>query len=54
MKSAFPAVIVLLLAVLAACSNLPGADGRYATHDRGASNRGMARTGLPPTPYTPN
>jgi len=54
MKSAFVAAIALLLATLAACSNLPGADGRYATHDRGAANRGMARTGLPPAPYLPN
>jgi hypothetical protein len=34
--------VVLLLAAfhLAACKDAPGADGRYATHDRGALNRG--------------
>ena len=34
---------LLLLAaalVLAACKDVPGADGRYATHDRGYNNRG--------------
>ncbi len=36
------ALILLLLAVLglAACKSLPGGDGEYATHDRGALNRG--------------
>ncbi|WIM12654.1 hypothetical protein [Enhydrobacter sp.] len=32
------AVIAILL--VASCKNLPGADGRYATHDRGQNNRG--------------
>jgi hypothetical protein len=34
---------LLLLAAalgLAACKDVPGADGRYATHDRGYNNRG--------------
>lgn len=34
---------LLLLAAalgLAACKDFPGADGRYATHDRGYLNRG--------------
>jgi hypothetical protein len=34
---------LLLLAAalgLAACKDAPGADGRYATHDRGYNNRG--------------
>ena len=36
------ALVVLLFATLhlAACKNAPGADGRYATHDRGSLNRG--------------
>lgn len=36
------ALLVLLLAALglAACKNAPGANGEYATHDRGALNRG--------------
>jgi hypothetical protein len=36
------ALLILLLATLgvAACKTLPGADGEYATHDRGALNRG--------------
>ena len=38
---------------LAACGDFPGADGRYATHDRGASNRGEGGRGLPITPYQP-
>jgi hypothetical protein len=34
-------LIVLLAALdLVACKSLPGADGEYATHDRGALNRG--------------
>ncbi|HTR82987.1 MAG TPA: hypothetical protein VMI56_00815 [Reyranella sp.] len=34
------ALLLTLLALLAvsACGNAPGADGRYATHDRGANN----------------
>ena len=47
-----------LLAVLAAlalpgCKDFPGADGRYATRDGGAGNRGDALRGLPVTPYDP-
>jgi hypothetical protein len=36
------ALVLLLLAGLglAGCKDAPGADGRYATHDRGALNRG--------------
>jgi hypothetical protein len=36
------ALLILLLAAfgLAGCKSLPGADGEYATHDRGALNRG--------------
>ncbi len=36
------ALLLLLLAALSlvACKDAPGADGRYATHDRGALNRG--------------
>jgi hypothetical protein len=36
------ALLLLLLAALglAGCKDAPGADGRYATHDRGALNRG--------------
>jgi hypothetical protein len=35
-------VAALLAAVLglAGCKDAPGADGRYATHDRGQNNRG--------------
>jgi hypothetical protein len=53
MKSAFLLLSAVLIGMAAACSNFPGADGRYATHDRGGANRGMARTGLPPVPYVP-
>jgi PBP1b-binding outer membrane lipoprotein LpoB len=36
------AVLLVLLAIviLAGCKDLPGSDGRYATHDRGQNNRG--------------
>ena len=34
------------------CKQVPGWDGRYATHDRGANNR-EDRRGLPVTPYVP-
>ena len=36
------ALLLLLLPAfgLAGCKDAPGADGRYATHDRGALNRG--------------
>ena len=27
-----------MVGVLAGCANMPGADGRYATNDRGRSN----------------
>jgi hypothetical protein len=53
MKSVLLLTSALLSGMVTACSNFPGADGRYATHDRGAANRGMARTGLPPVPYVP-
>jgi len=47
-------VVALLFATLAGgCGDFPGADGRYATHDRGALNRGNASSGLPVTPYNP-
>jgi hypothetical protein len=38
--------------VLVGCADMPGKDGRYATHDRGALNR-ESRSGLPTTPYVP-
>jgi hypothetical protein len=44
---------LLLLSSVAACKDFPGADGRYATHDRGDLNRGPANRGLPVTPYNP-
>lgn len=36
------ATLVLMIAVLglSGCKSLPGADGQYATHDRGALNAG--------------
>jgi hypothetical protein len=36
------AKLVLMIAALGAsgCKSLPGADGQYATHDRGALNAG--------------
>jgi hypothetical protein len=34
------------------CKQIPGWDGRYATHDHGANNR-EDRQGLPVTPYVP-
>ncbi len=41
MKS-FVAMLVLVAVALGlgGCKDFPGADGRYATHDRGALNRG--------------
>ena len=47
------AVLLMMLAVatLAGCKDMPGADGRYATH---GGNRGGAYTGLPVTPYVPH
>lgn len=34
--------LLLLIAILglASCKSLPGANGEYATHDRGQNNRG--------------
>jgi hypothetical protein len=43
-------VVLLAGVLLAACGDLPGKDGRYATH---GGNRGEANVGLPPTPYVP-
>ncbi|SJZ38045.1 hypothetical protein SAMN02745126_00760 [Enhydrobacter aerosaccus] len=51
-------VMGILLAVLLvggcaqcdSCKDIPGWDGRYATHDRGALNR-ENHGGLPVTPY---
>jgi hypothetical protein len=37
---AIAALLLLVLACLAGCKDMPGADGRYATHDRGQNNRG--------------
>jgi len=34
------------------CNQIPGWDGRYATHDRGSNNY-EGRSGLPSTPYVP-
>lgn len=33
-------LVVVALLGLAACKSLPGANGEYATHDRGQNNRG--------------
>lgn len=33
-------VLLALALCVAACKSLPGGDGEYATHDRGALNRG--------------
>ena len=33
-------VLVATALGLVACKDMPGADGRYATHDRGQNNRG--------------
>lgn len=44
---------LLLVAIVGGCKDFPGADGRYATHDRGGNNRGAAIQGLPVTPYNP-
>jgi hypothetical protein len=41
MKAAVAALVLLIVAAgLAGCKSLPGADGEYATHDRGYLNRG--------------
>jgi hypothetical protein len=45
-------IIVTGCAWCESCKNIPGWDGRYATHDRGSLNR-EGRSGLPPTPYGP-
>ena len=45
------ALALLLGALVGGCKDMPGADGRYATHDHGALNRGNASPGLPVTPY---
>lgn len=50
--SAVMATLLAIAAGCASCANAPGADGRYATHDRGAGNREGGR-GLPATPYVP-
>lgn len=42
--------IAVIAALCASCTSFPGADGRYATHDRGSLNR-ENRSGLPVTPY---
>ncbi len=54
------AFMLIMLAVSVAgcaqcesCRNIPGWDGRYATHDRGSNNR-EDRSGLPSTPYVPH
>lgn len=58
MKLTSVAFTLCAIASLAGCSNcesckqIPGWDGRYATHDRGANNR-EDRRGLPVTPYVP-
>ncbi|SKA30769.1 hypothetical protein SAMN02745126_05020 [Enhydrobacter aerosaccus] len=31
--------VLICLSMIAACKDLPGADGRYATHDHGNDNR---------------
>lgn len=33
------ALVVLAASGLASCKDVPGADGRYATHDQGRNNR---------------
>ena len=49
---ALVASIVFATCSLAACKDLPGADGRYAHMYPGRSGEGG--TGLPATPYDPN
>jgi hypothetical protein len=53
MKKSTVFVALLLAALVGGCKDFPGADGRYATHDRGGNNRGGAMRGLPVTPYNP-
>ena len=52
MKLTSIALTLFAITGLMACANVPGSDGRYATHDRGAGNR-EDRRGLPATPYVP-
>lgn len=41
MKPIVTALALLVIGLgLVACKDAPGADGRYATHDRGQNNRG--------------
>ena len=54
MKRVAVLIALLLVVIVGGCKDFPGADGRYATHDRGASNRGGAMQGLPVTPYNPH
>ena len=54
MKRSIIVVAFLLAAIVGGCKDFPGADGRYATHDRGGNNRGGALQGLPSTPYNPH
>ena len=44
--------ILIAACCLAACKDMPGADGRYAHMYPGRSGEGG--TGLPVTPYDPN
>jgi hypothetical protein len=58
MKHIALALTLFAIAILMGCANcesckqIPGWDGRYATHDHGANNR-EDRRGLPVTPYVP-
>lgn len=52
MRLTLAAIALLAALITAGCANMPGADGRYATHDRGANNR-EGGNGLPVTPYIP-
>ena len=41
MKPILTALVLLVIGMgVAGCKDFPGADGRYATHDRGQNNRG--------------
>jgi hypothetical protein len=41
MKPIAAALVLIVVALgLSGCKDAPGADGRYATHDRGYLNRG--------------
>jgi hypothetical protein len=37
---ALAALLLVALSSVAGCKDMPGADGRYATHDHGALNSG--------------